>query len=177
MDELRRVATVDDALLALVQEPYGIRGTFNALGLKTRCLFGKPLPAGRYGSFQASDTPQAIITVFSRAVDILLVHDLSDSYIVVAQVASSQAQRAYFISAYFPSSACIEPFVGRLNHVIMSLDTRFPIVLEVMQMADRGPTFNTVNGSSFIDVTAVNTPSLSYFDYWRLDWTPVPSTP
>lgn len=86
MDELRREATLSSALLALVQEFYGVRGTYNALGLSTRCLFGKPQPAGRYGSFSASDTPLAIIAVFSRAVDVLLIHEMSDSYLVVAQV-------------------------------------------------------------------------------------------
>lgn len=208
MDELRRVAVQQSAILALIQEPYGVRGTYNALGLTTRVISGPPPPASRYGPLPLSDSPRSIIAVFGRNMDVLALRDLSDSFIVVAQLSLTATLRVYVLSVYIPPTAEDLAFTNRLNFILGTLDTRFPIILGgdingqspiwhagcanargssmaelfsswdlfTLNEASYGPTFSTVNGTSFIDVTAVSSALLTRCSSWKHSRDSVPSS-
>lgn len=129
MDELRRAATQRATILALLQEPFNVRSTFNALGLNTRVVCGPPPPTSRYGLLSLLASPMAAIAIFGRALDVLAVRDLSDSFIVVAQISLTPNLRIYFISVYIAPGADDLPFTRRLNYILSTLDTRFPVVI------------------------------------------------
>lgn len=155
MDELRCAAIQQSAILVLIQEPYGVIGTFNALGLTTRVLSGPPPPTSRYGALPLSDTPRSIIAIFGRKPDTLVLRDLSDSYIVVAQLSLSASFRVYVISVYILPVANVVAFTGRLKFILSVLDTRFPVILGG-DINGQSPTWHTrssdARGSSMADL-------------------------
>lgn len=206
MDELRRVAVTRSAVLPLLQEPYSVRGTFNALSIIARIIHGPAPPSERYGLPSSRvDSPRAVIAIYNRACDVLAIPEFCDYFFAVAQVALTPSLRAFFISAYFPSSAVILPFINRLNLIVSSLDTRFPIIIggdvnaqwsgqysntrgslladfvtgwDLVTLNDPllGPTFSSPNGNSFIDISAVSGPFASRCSNWSLDYHIVPSS-
>jgi len=187
-DELRQAACEAKVDLLLIQEPYTIGGRVAGFGAAAVVIAEE----------DADERPWAAIVVLNRSFSILRVGQLSTPYTACAEITCDQGRMVVascYMRHSMPKHifiAQLEVIVNRYpeHHVIIGTDANSKSTLWGSPRADRngrlmeefiaaqrltvlndgeqGPTFQTANGSSYIDVTLVTERTSGKINSWRL---------
>ena len=190
--EIRYHVDRDDIQIAMIQEPYTVRGQISSYGGQARVITGAKDGA----------RPWSTIIVFDCALTIMKLSQYCDTHIVCIQV-ERVGFSFYVVSAYFQFSTPIQPYLQRIREIahglrgqkiifcmdanakspmwhsqtldeegIMVEDLIQELGLQIINEGDNLSTFYTVHAESNIDVTLATNPATNYIGRWKVreDW-------